>query len=147
MSEHSDLQRSTSFLSDCLETPEPKRAQLLEERKKKIREGKGMERLIADANAQKNKANSTEQQDGLIAAKLCDTVHVSVSGNYGADHAALSDAHLEQLELEDMFVLILPLNQPVAMALAADGSEEPYYVTATCIVTEGSVAKGRGRAG
>ena len=71
-----------------------------------------------------------ERDDGRIDGLLMDKVSVTVSGDYGADHAALSAKHIKLLAADDIFVPILTLQTPVVMELAVDGKDAPLKVVA-----------------
>ena len=53
-----------------------------------------------------------------------------VSADYGSYHAALSEHHLAQLSQANIFVPVLPLQNPVTLHLAVDGSDGPLAITA-----------------
>jgi len=54
-----------------------------------------------------------------------------VCGDYGADHAAISEHHLAQVAQENVFVPILQLPEPIFMDLAIEGCDEKLQATAT----------------
>jgi hypothetical protein len=47
--------------------------------------------------------------DGKFKASLADTVPIIVNGDYGADHSAVSQYHLEKCVEAGIFVQLLPL--------------------------------------
>ena len=47
--------------------------------------------------------------DGRIEELLDDIVPATVNGDHGADHAALSTAHLQQFADAGLFVQVLPV--------------------------------------
>lgn len=47
-----------------------------------------------------------------------------VNGDYGWDHAALSQHHLDLLGAEHIFIPILSLQEPITMELDSIGSDE-----------------------
>eukprot|EP00171_Calliarthron_tuberculosum_P000725 IDg725t1 len=54
---------------------------------------------------QKKRTESEELKSGRIRALLMDNVAVVAAGDYGADHAALSEDHLAKLAEANIFVL------------------------------------------
>lgn len=89
---------------------------------------KGLRRLRGSSDGLN--ANMEMPSDRSIAAKLADEVEVTVSGDYGADHAAICAFHVEKLALANIFVQILPLMEPITMELAVHGRDEPLVDTA-----------------
>jgi hypothetical protein len=63
---------------------------------------------------------------------MADAVPVIVTGDYGADHSALSQHHLDMCAQEGIFVQVLPLRTPVLveLALTEAGSAGPLTHTA-----------------
>lgn len=56
------------------------------------------------------------------------TVEVLVTGNDGADHAALSQDDVDKLAQKEIYVPILNLVEPVRMQLAGSGSDQPLVI-------------------
>ena len=76
------------------------------------------------------KSDKKAHKKGRINAVLADKVEVVVSGDYRADHAALSEEHLKMLAKENIYVSMLPLNDPIVMRLAVDGYDDAMTITA-----------------
>ena len=54
---------------------------------------------------------------------------VSVSGDYGADHAAIGKNHLTALYDADVYVSIMELKNPISMELAASDDGNTFTIT------------------
>ena len=117
------------FLRDCTKTAETKKRELLDAYHKT--KSDGALRRFKNYYAEETAAgNTTTESRGRIRAKLMDKVPVWVSGDYGADHAAISVSHVTQLAEVNCFVPLLPLLNPVSMELAASGDHLTFTITA-----------------
>jgi len=63
-------------------------------------------------------------QPGRYQGKLAGVTDVIVNGDYGSDHAALCDAHLQDLAKKKVFVQVLPLSSPIWMGVAVDPTKD-----------------------
>ena len=123
------------YIRDCTKTPEEKKRQLLAERRQRKKQTPpSLKRVGVSPETIKNDANdalvSPKVGNGRIAAMLSDCLPVTVSGDYGSDHAALSEHHLSRLAEANIFVPVLPLQNPVQMHLAVEGSDNPLIISA-----------------
>ena len=109
------------YLKDCPITPPEERQPLYDayyNRKKK-----------SPKALKASKVTSTPPSgignNGRFKARLADAVDVLVNGDYGADHAAISTQHLEQLADSGVYISTLPLKKPVLFEMAvSDTSTE-----------------------
>lgn len=84
---------------------------------------------------------------GRYPANLADTVNVMVNGDYGEDHAALSDKHLQQCAAAGLFIQVLPLRKLIHMhiAMGADNTSQIPLFSAkrkACISTTLQTTRG-----
>lgn len=71
--------------------------------------------------------NAEPTTDGKIQDTLGNTVEVTVNGDYGYDHAAISEKILQELADKNVFVKVISLSEPIRMSLGMQ-SEEEYFV-------------------
>lgn len=107
------------YIKSCPHSAETTKDRLLQEYRNKKKIG-----------LKKFRQGKEHFSDGRIESLLMDTISVTVSGYYSADHEALSDIHISSLAANDIFVPILPLKEPIVMELAVTGKDEPLVAIA-----------------
>ena len=120
------------YIRDCKKTPDDKKRQLLAERGQKKKHNAPALKLVglSDDTQPSESFCSLDTTNGRISATLPDCLPMVVSGDYGSDLAALSEHHLAQLAQANIFVPVLPLQNPVKLHLAVDGSDGLLVITA-----------------
>jgi len=122
------------FMRDCPETSIGERKRLVREFREKSSQGtSGALKTVRKGSAETFPIVQERQSraDGRLLGRLADIVEVTVCGDYGADHAAISEHHLAQVAQENVFVPILQLPEPIVMDLAIEGCDEKLQATAT----------------
>ena len=120
------------YVRDCTLATEDEKKNLLQKLRDRRRgEGRMMSRLKAGAEFPTVGLAPDSQiiPPGRYTAKLADTVCAIVNGDYGADHAALSQEHLDSCADAGIFVQVLPLREPLGMHLAMGNSEREVMPT------------------
>lgn len=110
------------YLKDCTNSTEEQKKEFL----KTFRENRKLQSRTSRAgvsNADENQELKKAPRKGLFAGKLADVVKCTVNGDYGSDHAALCEQHLQELADAGVFVSVLPLPEPVRMGLAMESQE------------------------
>lgn len=111
------------FLRDCGETSPEKCRELLKEFKKKAKD-RSMKRVHWENPVKREMViNPEPTTDGKMKATLGSTVDVTDNGDYGCDHAAISEDILQELADKNVFVNVLPLSGPIRMSLAMHNEE------------------------
>lgn len=134
------------YMNECTESTSEEKAALLKQyRESKGTKAKNTDRAGASINpgpAQKSPKHNNvrrishtplvekEELNGSFKATLADCVEVTLNGDYGADHAILSEDHLKQLSKLGKFVPILELETPEEFELAVGGQAAPSTVQA-----------------
>ena len=108
------------LIKDCPHADDEKRRKLIEAFKAK--KSVGLVRRFHTDNI--------NISDGRIPTLLMDAVDVTVSGDYGADRAAVCEKHLQALASRNIFVPVLPLSTPVVLDLAVSSETDAYKVAA-----------------
>lgn len=121
------------WMKDCPNSSEEEKKYLKkhfwENKKKEKADEKpkgGMRRVgvYVDKNPTKVKPTSEVIPSGRISALLEHKLPVIVSGDYGADCAALSTVHIQQLIKKDSFLPICDLKDPITLTLAVDAMSQ-----------------------
>jgi len=124
------------FMRDCPHTSIDDRKRLVREFRAKANDSNtgaagAVKAVMYNSEQDGNRAkNADSTAAGRLIGKLADTVTVTVCGDYGADHAAMSEQHLAKLAEANVFVPILHLAEPIVMDLAIEGSDDKLQATA-----------------
>jgi len=107
------------YLRDCTKSSEEEKEKYLKEfRDNRAKQGR-LSRLSPDPPVlTESRDNVDTLHPGRLNATLADKVPVILNGDYGADHASLSQYHLEKCAQAGVFVAVLPLPSPIKMGLA-----------------------------
>jgi len=98
------------LLKDCLKTSADEKKEIW----RKIREEKTAKGRL---NVLTTKIGP-KQGSGRYRGLLADTVPVVVNGDYGADHSAMCEFHIQACSEAGIFVQLLTLERPISMELA-----------------------------
>ena len=119
------------FVKDCPISIEEEKRRLLKDfgdKRSAVASTTGRMAVLSNQDAVPNRAldvdlvastqDAVSFNSGRYQAKLADTVDMLVSGDYGADYAALSEDHLQQCTDSGLFIQVLPMRNPIHMHLA-----------------------------
>lgn len=68
--------------------------------------------------------SSAPAPTGRFRGTLADAISVTVNGDTGADHSAISEQYLDELAEKSVFVQVLPLRTPITASLALTSDED-----------------------
>ena len=116
------------LVKDCPKTDETKKRELLKNFHETRRARSSIMALNEASHLNKvpNTVSTSEPlaNSGKYKAMLADHIDVVINGDYGADHSALSQEHLNRCAGKGIFVQVLPLKNPIPMRLAMGSSSD-----------------------
>ena len=113
------------YVKDCPKTDEEQKRALLKTFHESRREERGLRALNSRANVDDSESLPPIAGSGRYQAMLANTISITINGDYGADHCALSQDHLSRCADKGIFVPVLPLRTQISMSLAMGDRSNP----------------------